>query len=515
MKVFVSLFTVAVLCSCSEDNVVEPKSEDCKIEKFSVEGVDWTISGMNIFHIYPRTTNRTPFKPTITLSKGATVSPDPDTERNFFAASGVKYLVTAEDGTTKNEYTAKAILASSDSCDVVKFVVDGIVWDIDMATNSITHLYPKNTEAMTLTPSITLSPGASVDPASSVEQDNLFTIAGVKYTVTAEDGVTAKTYTARAKIRNKSIIESFSVNGQDWQFDGTTIFHTYPPSITTLNYAPKIALSPGAKINPSADETQNFFTPGGVKYTVISEDGDIQTIYTAKAMTASIDGGIEGNLSWILSDEGRSYSLTISGNGTMRDYGENNAAPQPQWVKHQDKITAINIDEGVTSIGNNAFRGAQDSDYSKLTSVTMSNSVKTIGGGAFYECVSLNNLVIGDSVEVIGGVAFEHCHGLTSVVIPNSVTTIEQGAFSDCQNMTSLTIGSSVEIIGDYSFIYCSSLTAVTNLNPTPQEINALVFNSVDLSKITLKVPSGSEEAYRSAPVWSGFKSITGMTMND
>ena len=65
-------------------------------------------------------------------------------------------------------------------------------------------------------------------------------------------------------------------------------------------------------------------------------------------------------------------------------------------------------------------------------SVTIPNSVTSIGGSAFYECYYLTSVTIGNSVTNIGYEAFYNCSGLTSVTIPNSVTSIGGSAFEHC-----------------------------------------------------------------------------------
>ncbi len=97
-----------------------------------------------------------------------------------------------------------------------------------------------------------------------------------------------------------------------------------------------------------------------------------------------------------------------------------------------------------------------------LTSVTIPNSVTTIGEEAFENCSSLTSVTIPNSVTTIGGSAFYNCRSLTSITIPNSVTTIEQYAFSDCSSLTSVTIPNSVTTIGYRAFDNCSSLTSIT-----------------------------------------------------
>ena len=119
-------------------------------------------------------------------------------------------------------------------------------------------------------------------------------------------------------------------------------------------------------------------------------------------------------------------------------------------------LASITIPNSVTSIGGGAFSGC-----SSLTSVTIPNSVTSIGNDAFYGCSSLTSVAIPSSVTSIGESAFEGCSSLTSVTIPESVRSIGNSAFSGCSSLTSITIPNSIRSIGDWAFRDCSSLTYI------------------------------------------------------
>jgi hypothetical protein len=169
----------------------------------------------------------------------------------------------------------------SSACDILSFKVDATTWTVNGL--NITHVYPPETTEGTLTPTITLSPGATVSPASGVAQ-NFFTGQGVKYTVTAEDGVTTKEYTVKATRTQYSgcDILSFKVDTATWTLSGTNITYVYPPETTEGTLTPTITLSPGATVSPASGVAQNFFAEGGVAYTVTAQNGTTKT-YNVKA----------------------------------------------------------------------------------------------------------------------------------------------------------------------------------------------------------------------------------------
>ena len=163
-------------------------------------------------------------------------------------------------------------------------------------------------------------------------------------------------------------------------------------------------------------------------------------------------------------------------------------------------LTSVTIGDSVTTIGARAFSGCEG-----LTSVTISDSVTTIWSHAFSGCKGLTSLTIGNSVTSIENYAFEYCSSLTSVTIPNSVTTIGGGAFESCKGLTSVTIGNSVVSIGYWAFGGCKGLTSVTSLAKTPPCAYENTFPTAAYLNAMLYVPIGSLDSYRSATCWKNF----------
>ena len=129
---------------------------------------------------------------------------------------------------------------------------------------------------------------------------------------------------------------------------------------------------------------------------------------------------------------------------------------------------------------------------------------------AFWHCSGLTSVTIPNSVTSIGKEAFWGCSGLTSVTIPNSVTAISNYAFENCSGLTSVTIPNSVTAISDYAFFKCRGLTKVYSFNVTPP--SASYDKSADdiYRNATLYVPNEAVKAYMDAEFWKEFQNIKG-----
>jgi hypothetical protein len=123
-------------------------------------------------------------------------------------------------------------------------------------------------------------------------------------------------------------------------------------------------------------------------------------------------------------------------------------------------ITSVTIPDSVTTIGGNAF---QSCIY--LGTVTIGTNVTSIGNNAFSCCSRLSSITIPDSVTNIGGEAFSWCTSLTSITIPDRVISIGEWAFNSCTSLTNVTIANGVSSMGSMAFGGCTGLTDVTILN--------------------------------------------------
>ena len=150
---------------------------------------------------------------------------------------------------------------------------------------------------------------------------------------------------------------------------------------------------------------------------------------TAAAVGTVASGTCGKNLTWVLDDEG---TLTISGTGEMWDFEEYAEIP---WRDFCTEISSVEVESGVTSIGDRAF-----SDFYVLRSMELPDTLRTIGTHAFESCTDLETITIPEGVESISAYAIWCCENLQSIIIPASTRNIEEGNLKSCIRLQSITV---------------------------------------------------------------------------
>lgn len=223
---------------------------------------------------------------------------------------------------------------------------------------------------------------------------------------------------------------------------------------------------------------------------IVSVSDGTQTIMTA--ISVSGKEGFDGS------------TITVATPGTLADL-----------LADYDKTTIAEL----TVVGN-----LNDRDIStlkglpNLSVLDMENvNLEKWPGGVFYYNKTLVSVKLPKTLKIIGNQAFIGCSGLTEITIPNTVTTIGDSAFYDCTGLTgNLILPENLTTIERAAFYNCSGFTGIYCMSTIPPQLgHSSSFNNG--YRVTLYVPVGCAEVYRTAEVWSdcSFKEIVEMDFSE
>jgi len=130
---------------------------------------------------------------------------------------------------------------------------------------------------------------------------------------------------------------------------------------------------------------------------------------------------------------------------------------------------------------------------------------------ALTSCSAITSVTMSDSITSIGNAAFQKCSSMKSVTISENATVIGGGAFRECSSLTEVTIPASIELIGSNAFINCTGITKVICKGSTPPDVGTGIswaFDNNTCTSATLYVPMGSKSAYQNHAKWGSFANI-------
>ena len=209
----------------------------------------------------------------------------------------------------------------------------------------------------------------------------------------------------------------------------------------------------------------------------------------------SIASGTCGeNLTWILTGDG---TLTISGTGAMYDF----EYMETPWYGYLGDISAVVIQDGITRVGNNAFREGVN-----ITTVSLSDSITEIGAWAFMGAEKLTGIVLPQYLRTLEQEAFLNCTSLEAIELPGTLTFFD-GPFAGCTSLKRAVIHGDPDIpsfmMGSTPFRFCSSLEAieVDENHFCLLSIDGVLYQRSGEELILMQYPAGKQDrVYELAP---------------
>lgn len=235
------------------------------------------------------------------------------------------------------------------------------------------------------------------------------------------------------------------------------------------------SLDVSEKVTGIGDHAIGFYCSSGssgsynkARFTLFGKPGSLAENYAKENnLTFKSEKDLAGtcgeNLTWQLSRD--TGVLTISGEGAMDDYI---AYYAPHFPCH-DRIKSIVLEEGVTEIGNGAFRGLKN-----VQKVTLPQSLKIISAGAFAGCEELQEISLPMQLTYIGSGAFSGS-SLRQIFIPKNVLGLKGATFSECGQLEKIEVDPENQaFVSDHGIVYDKDKTELIVV-PKKSSISKLV----------------------------------------
>lgn len=188
-----------------------------------------------------------------------------------------------------------------------------------------------------------------------------------------------------------------------------------------------------------------------------------------------------------------------------------------------NSLQSINFPSTLTSIGNESFYETDLRELDipgsveninryafyrnkNLKKVTFREGLINIGASTFSECESIDSIVCPSTLRMIDNSGFQDCKSLKKVQLNEGLVSINANAFRNCSNLTDIVLPSTLENCKGNAFGNCDNIKTIEARSVLPPTTDgSCPLSYVDLTGVTLYVPSWSVGEYQLADGWNEF----------
>lgn len=200
------------------------------------------------------------------------------------------------------------------------------------------------------------------------------------------------------------------------------------------------------------------FTSNKIYYTITSE-----STVECGAYTGTDYGPVD--VPATVNYNGKEYTVVGFGDGCFKDKSKISSVTMPETITYIGKesfyrctsLGSINLPESLERIGENAFAGCTNLS----TPIVIPPKMTRIEDGTFTLCYKIPSAEIHDGIDYIGSMAFDYCKAIKTLYIPNSVTTIGSSAFFGCESLTYIHLPEDLTEIPASMLQSCEKLTHI------------------------------------------------------
>lgn len=345
-----------------------------------------------------------------------------------------------------------------------------------------------------------------------------FTCEGIIYNVTGESTCEVGRQTA-ADISGAVLLPATVTDGEGNSYVLTAVSNyafvtcsaltevTIPETVTTLGNS-SFAKCTSLKV------VRFLGAPVSVGPNCFSESSSIAEVYTpglASWISTDYKDAASNPLNYgaaLMDSEGVAVDCSVIPEGTKR-IGNYSLAGM-------ENLDSVTLPEGLEELGVGAFTSSPVK-YVNIPSLAMWAGM-TFGSYTANPLYSGKAMLVIDGKEVrdldipegataISNYAFMNYVAAGSITVPNSVESIGAQSFSGCTGVKRLSLGGNVTKIGMNAFQKVD-LTDIMSYAVNPPELARNSFTDATCSAATLIVPRGSLEAYKAASYWKKFLNI-------